>query len=134
MREMDMKLAEYIILAVGYLVLGGVVLLADWTFASCPMADVAKFTMFACVLYWGLSVGTLMVYGKVRKHRPQQIVPFYLVAKMLRFFLTLLMIVAYGLAGGSDMLVISINVFVIYVATAAFMTFYCISKEKNSNE
>lgn len=122
------------ILALIYCCLGPILLLVESQFASVqPMRQAAAIT-FLAIFFFSYSMLSLTVFTRLMNRKSKLMTSYYLADKMIRLIACILIIVVYGLLVKTDMLIFTLNLFVYFVTTVVYTSYYCIKEEhKTSN-
>lgn len=75
-----------------------------------------------------------MVYKWIMKDGGRRAIGFYLIDKMVRFFLVIVIVLIYALADRRNLLAFAINLLVLYVADAVTSMMLYVSTEQNFNK
>ena len=75
-----------------------------------------------------------MVYKWIMKDGGQRAIGFYLIDKVVRFFLVIVIVLIYALADRRNLLAFAINLLVLYVADAVTSMMLYVSTEQNFNK
>lgn len=75
-----------------------------------------------------------MVYKWIMKDGGRRAIGFYLIDKVVRFFLVIVIVLTYALADRRNLLAFAINLLVLYVADAVTSMMLYVSTEQNFNK
>lgn len=75
-----------------------------------------------------------MVYKWIMKDGGRRAIGFYLIDKVVRFFLVIVIVLIYALANRRNLLAFAINLLVLYVADAVTSMMLYVSTEQNFNK
>lgn len=75
-----------------------------------------------------------MVYKWIMKDGGRRAIGFYLIDKVVRFFLVIVIVLIYALADRRNLLAFAINLLVLYVADAVTSMMLYVSTEQNFNK
>lgn len=75
-----------------------------------------------------------MVYKWIMKDGGRRAIGFYLIDKVVRFFLVIVIVLVYALADRRNLLAFAINLLVLYVADAVTSMMLYVSTEQNFNK
>lgn len=91
---------------------------------------------FVCVATLLMVVNGLssMVYKWIMKDGGRRAIGFYLIDKVVRFFLVIVIVLIYALADRRNLLAFAINLLVLYVADAVTSMMLYVSTEQNFNK
>lgn len=126
-----MKWKPLLCLALMYVVLGPVLFLVENRWVS-------GFDARSVVLgIWGMAIAffffssiEIWLTERYRRTQPGALTGLYVAFKGLRFLLSVLAVVAYGISGADGMLLFSVNIIMFYLATMLFMTVHTVRGEK----
>lgn len=75
---------------------------------------------------------SLLVFHHLYAKKSKGLTGYYLIDKTVRLLLSILILLVYDLAIGRDIAAFAINLFVLYVVTMVFTSYYCIKKEQKA--
>lgn len=122
------------ILALIYCCLGPILLLVESQFTSVQPMRLAAAITFLAIFFFSYSMLSLTVFKRLINQKSKLMTSYYLADKMIRLIACILIIVVYGLLVKTDILIFALNLFVYFVATVVYTSYYCIKEEnKTSN-
>ena len=98
-----------------------------------PMQQALPITLLA-VFFFTYSLLGLYLFNKLIGRQSKSVMHFYLISKTLRFFLSMVLIVIYGVLIREGLLAFAINLFVFYLVTVVVTTLYCAKAEHNNKK
>ena len=117
------------ILALIYCCLGPLLLIIETQVAHISPAQQALPITLLAVFFFTYSLLGLYVFNKLMDSHSKSVTHFYLISKTLRFVLCMAAIVIYGVITREGLLAFAINLFVFYMVTVIYTTFYCAKAE-----
>ena len=116
-------------LALIYCCLGPLLLLIETHVAQVSAAQQAFPITLLAVFFFTYSLLSMYFFNKLLTKNSKSITHFYLISKTLRFLLSMILIVGYGIITREGLLTFAINLFVFYICTVSYTTVYCAKAE-----
>lgn len=114
-----------------YILTGALLVLADYYIVGRVTAARQMFaiTLITSVLFIGTLIGNT-IYLQIMKKGGKGAVGYYLANKLVRLLAAVGVVVGYAVAGGSDLAVFSINLFVLYIVSTGLSLFHYSKMER----
>lgn len=85
-----------------------------------------------CVFFFAFTAGELLLSRRLHRTGKNLLTTYYMAMKVVRMLLSILLFVAYYLAGGANIPAFGINLLILYTATMAYSTVCHVRMEKRS--
>ena len=136
MESFDQRIKESLITkAITICVTGALLLLFELLLAGANVAmQQAPLLLVIATLIMTVNVLSSMVYKWVMKDGGRHAIGFYLIDKVVRFFLVIVIVLIYALADRRNLLAFALNLLVLYIADAVTSMICYVSIERNFNK
>lgn len=120
-------------LALIYCVVGPILLLVEHICGLDEATSQALPITLLSFFFFFYSFISLMIFYHLYSKKSKGLTGYYLIDKTVRLLLSILILLVYDLACGRDIAAFAINLFVLYLVTMVFTSYYCIKKEQKAN-
>ena len=121
--------------AITICVTGALLLLFELLLAGANVAmQQAPLLLVIATLIMAVNVLSSMVYKWIMKDGGRHAIGFYLIDKVVRFFLVIVIVLIYALADRRNLLAFALNLLVLYIADAVTSMICYVSIERNFNK
>ena len=136
MESFDQRIKKSLITkAITICVTGALLLLFELLLAGANVAmQQAPLLLVIATLIMTVNVLSSMVYKWVMKDGGRHAIGFYLIDKVVRFFLVIVIVLIYALADRRNLLAFALNLLVLYIADAVTSMICYFSIERNFNK
>lgn len=136
MESFDQRIKKSLITkAITICVTGALLLLFELLLAGANVAmQQAPLLLVIAILIMTVNVLSSMVYKWIMKDGGRHAIGFYLIDKMVRFFLVIVIVLIYALADRRNLLAFALNLLVLYIADAVTSMICYVSIERNFNK
>lgn len=136
MESFDQRIKKSLITkAITICVTGALLLLFELLLAGANVAmQQAPLLLVIATLIMAVNVLSSMVYKWIMKDGGRHAIGFYLIDKVVRFFLVIVIVLIYALADRRNLLAFALNLLVLYIADAVTSMIYYVSIERNFNK
>ena len=136
MESFDQRIKKSLITkAITICVTGALLLLFELLLAGANVAmQQAPLLLVIATLIMAVNVLSSMVYKWIMKDGGRHAIGFYLIDKVVRFFLGLVIVLIYALADRRNLLAFALNLLVLYIADAVTSMICYVSIERNFNK
>lgn len=136
MESFDQRIKKSLITkAITICVTGALLLLFELLLAGANVAmQQAPLLLVVATLIMTVNVLSSMVYKWVMKDGGRHAIGFYLIDKVVRFFLVIVIVLIYALADRRNLLAFALNLLVLYIADAVTSMICYVSIERNFNK
>ena len=136
MESFDQRIKKSLITkAITICVTGALLLLFELLLAGANVAiQQAPFLLVIATLIMAVNVLSSMVYKWIMKDGGRHAIGFYLIDKVVRFFLVIVIVLIYALADRRNLLAFALNLLVLYIADAVTSMICYVSIERNFNK
>lgn len=136
MESFDQRIKKSLITkAITICVTGALLLLFELLLAGANVAmQQAPLLLVIATLIMAVNVLSSMVYKWVMKDGGRHAIGFYLIDKVVRFFLVIVIVLIYALADRRNLLAFALNLLVLYIADAVTSMICYVSIERNFNK
>lgn len=136
MESFDQRIKKSLITkAITICVTGALLLLFELLLAGANVAmQQAPLLLVIATLIMTVNVLSSMVYKWVMKDGGRHAIGFYLIDKVVRFFLVIVIVLIYALADRRNLLAFALNLLVLYIADAVTSMTCYVSIERNFNK
>lgn len=136
MESFDQRIKKSLITkAITICVTGALLLLFELLLAGANVAmQQAPLLLVIATLIMTVNVLSSMVYKWVMKDGGRHAIGFYLIDKVVRFFLVIVIVLIYALADRRNLLAFALNLLVLYIADAVTSMICYVSIERNFNK
>lgn len=136
MESFDQRIKKSLITkAITICVTGALLLLFELLLAGANVAmQQAPLLLVIAILIMTVNVLSSMVYKWVMKDGGRHAIGFYLIDKVVRFFLVIVIVLIYALADRRNLLAFALNLLVLYIADAVTSMICYVSIERNFNK
>ena len=122
------------ILALIYCIIGPVLLLTEHLMGLDKEMNQALPITLLSVFFFIYSYISLLIFHNLYSKRNKRLTVFYLIDKIVRLLLSVLILLVYGLICGKDIVAFAVNLFTLYLVTMFFSSYYWIKKEQKYNK
>lgn len=136
MESFDQRIKKSLITkAITICVTGALLLLFELLLAGTNVAmQQAPLLLVIATLIMAVNVLSSMVYKWIMKDGGRHAIGFYLIDKVVRFFLVIVIVLIYALADRRNLLAFALNLLVLYIADAVTSMICYVSIERNFNK
>lgn len=136
MESFDQRIKKSLITkAITICVTGALLLLFELLLAGANVAmQQAPLLLVIATLIMAVNVLSSMVYKWIMKDGGRHAIGFYLIDKVVRFFLVIVIVLIYALADRRNLLAFALNLLVLYIADAVTSRICYVSIERNFNK
>lgn len=136
MESFDQRIKKSLITkAITICVTGALLLLFELLLAGANVAmQQAPLLLVITILIMAVNVLSSMVYKWIMKDGGRHAIGFYLIDKVVRFFLVIVIVLIYALADRRNLLAFALNLLVLYIADAVTSMICYVSIERNFNK
>lgn len=136
MESFDQRIKKSLITkAITICVTGALLLLFELLLAGANVAmQQAPLLLVIAILIMTVNVLSSMVYKWIMKDGGRHAIGFYLIDKVVRFFLVIVIVLIYALADRRNLLAFALNLLVLYIADAVTSMICYVSIERNFNK
>lgn len=136
MESFDQRIKKSLITkAITICVTGALLLLFELLLAGANVAmQQASLLLVIATLIMAVNVLSSMVYKWIMKDGGRHAIGFYLIDKVVRFFLVIVIVLIYALADRRNLLAFALNLLVLYIADAVTSMICYVSIERNFNK
>ncbi len=136
MESFDQRIKKSLITkAITICVTGALLLLFELLLAGANVAtQQAPLLLVIATLIMAVNVLSSMVYKWIMKDGGRHAIGFYLIDKVVRFFLVIVIVLIYALADRRNLLAFALNLLVLYIADAVTSMICYVSIERNFNK
>lgn len=136
MESFDQRIKKSLITkAITICVTGALLLLFELLLAGADVAmQQAPLLLVIATLIMTVNVLSSMVYKWIMKDGGRHAIGFYLIDKVVRFFLVIVIVLIYALADRRNLLAFALNLLVLYIADAVTSMICYVSIERNFNK
>ncbi len=136
MESFDQRIKKSLITkAITICVTGALLLLFELLLAGANVAmQQAPLLLVIATLIMTVNVLSSMVYKWIMKDGGRHAIGFYLIDKVVRFFLVIVIVLIYALADRRNLLAFALNLLVLYIADAVTSMICYVSIERNFNK
>lgn len=136
MESFDQRIKKSLITkAITICVTGALLLLFELLLAGANVAmQQAPLLLVIATLIMAVNVLSSMVYKWIMKDGGRHAIGFYLIDKVVRFFLVIFIVLIYALADRRNLLAFALNLLVLYIADAVTSMICYVSIERNFNK
>lgn len=136
MESFDQRIKKSLITkAITICVTGALLLLFELLLAGANVAmQQAPLLLVIATLIMAVNVLSSMVYKWIMKDGGRHAIGFYLIDKVVRFFLVIVIVLIYALADRRNLLAFALNLLVLYIADAVTSMICNVSIERNFNK
>ena len=136
MESFDQRIKKSLITkAITICVKGALLLLFELLLAGANVAtQQAPLLLVIATLIMAVNVLSSMVYKWIMKDGGRHAIGFYLIDKVVRFFLVIVIVLIYALADRRNLLAFALNLLVLYIADAVTSMICYVSIERNFNK
>lgn len=136
MESFDQRIKKSLITkAITICVTGALLLLFKLLLAGANVAmQQAPLLLVIATLIMAVNVLSSMVYKWIMKDGGRHAIGFYLIDKVVRFFLVIVIVLIYALADRRNLLAFALNLLVLYIADAVTSMICYVSIERNFNK
>lgn len=136
MESFDQRIKKSLITkAITICVTGALLLLFELLLAGTNVAmQQAPLLLVIATLIMAVNVLSSMVYKWIMKDGGRHAIGFYLIDKVVRFFLVIVIVLIYALADRRNLLAFALNLLVLYIADAVTSMICYVSIEQNFNK
>jgi len=136
MESFDQRIKKSLITkAITICVTGALLLLFELLLAGANVAmQQAPLLLVIATLIMMVNVLSSMVYKWIMKDGGRHAIGFYLIDKVVRFFLVIVIVLIYALADRRNLLAFALNLLVLYIADAVTSMICYVSIERNFNK
>lgn len=136
MESFDQRIKKSLITkAITICVTGALLLLFELLLAGANVAmQQAPLLLVVATLIMTVNVLSSMVYKWIMKDGGRHAIGFYLIDKVVRFFLVIVIVLIYALADRRNLLAFALNLLVLYIADAVTSMICYVSIERNFNK
>lgn len=136
MESFDQRIKKSLITkAITICVTGALLLLFKLLLAGANVAmQQAPLLLVIAILIMTVNVLSSMVYKWIMKDGGRHAIGFYLIDKVVRFFLVIVIVLIYALADRRNLLAFALNLLVLYIADAVTSMICYVSIERNFNK
>lgn len=136
MESFDQRIKKSLITkAITICVTGALLLLFELLLAGANVAmQQAPLLLVIATLIMTVNVLNSMVYKWIMKDGGRHAIGFYLIDKVVRFFLVIVIVLIYALADRRNLLAFALNLLVLYIADAVTSMICYVSIERNFNK
>jgi hypothetical protein len=136
MESFDQRIKKSLITkAITICVTGALLLLFELLLAGANVAmQQAPLLLVIAILIMTVNVLSSMVYKWIMKDGGRHAIGFYLIDKVVRFFLIIVIVLIYALADRRNLLAFALNLLVLYIADAVTSMICYVSIERNFNK
>lgn len=136
MESFDQRIKKSLITkAITICVTGALLLLFELLLAGANVAmQQAPLLLVIATLIMTVIVLSSMVYKWIMKDGGRHAIGFYLIDKVVRFFLVIVIVLIYALADRRNLLAFALNLLVLYIADAVTSMICYVSIERNFNK
>lgn len=136
MESFDQRIKKSLITkAITICVTGALLLLFELLLAGANVAtQQAPLLLVIATLIMAVNVLSSMVYKLIMKDGGRRAIGFYLIDKVVRFFLVIVIVLIYALADRRNLLAFALNLLVLYIADAVTSMICYVSIERNFNK
>lgn len=136
MESFDQRIKKSLITkAITICVTGALLLLFELLLAGANVAmQQAPLLLVIATLIMTVNVLSSMVYKWIMKDGGRHTIGFYLIDKVVRFFLVIVIVLIYALADRRNLLAFALNLLVLYIADAVTSMICYVSIERNFNK
>ncbi len=136
MESFDQRIKKSLITkAITTCVTGALLLLFELLLAGANVAmQQAPLLLVIATLIMTVNVLSSMVYKWIMKDGGRHAIGFYLIDKVVRFFLVIVIVLIYALADRRNLLAFALNLLVLYIADAVTSMICYVSIERNFNK
>lgn len=136
MESFDQRIKKSLITkAITICVTGALLLLFELLLAGANVAmQQAPLLLVIAILIMTVNVLSSMVYKWIMKDGGRHAIGFYLIDKVVRFFLIIVIVLIYALADRRNLLAFALNLLVLYIADAVTSKICYVSIERNFNK
>lgn len=136
MESFDQRIKKSLITkAITICVTGALLLLFKLLLAGANVAmQQAPLLLVIATLIMTVNVLSSMVYKWIMKDGGRHAIGFYLIDKVVRFFLVIVIVLIYALADRRNLLAFALNLLVLYIADAVTSMICYVSIERNFNK
>lgn len=136
MEPFDQRIKKSLITkAITICVTGALLLLFELLLAGANVAiQQAPLLLVIATLIMAVNVLSSMVYKWIMKDGGRRAIGFYLIDKVVRFFLVIVIVLIYALADRRNLLAFALNLLVLYIADAVTSMICYVSIERNFNK
>lgn len=136
MESFDQRIKKSLITkAITICVTGALLLLFELLLAGANVAmQQAPLLLVIATLIMAINVLSSMVYKWIMKDGGRHAIGFYLIDKVVRFFLVIVIVLIYALADRRNLLAFALNLLVLYIADAVTSMICYVSIERNFNK
>ena len=136
MESFDQRIKKSLITkAITICVTGALLLLFELLLAGANVSmQQAPLLLVIATLIMAVNVLSSMVYKWIMKDGGRHAIGFYLIDKVVRFFLVIVIVLIYALADRRNLLAFALNLLVLYIADAVTSMICYVSIERNFNK
>lgn len=136
MESFDQRIKKSLITkAITICVTGALLLLFELLLAGANVAmQQTPLLLVIATLIMTVNVLSSMVYKWIMKDGGRHAIGFYLIDKVVRFFLVIVIVLIYALADRRNLLAFALNLLVLYIADAVTSMICYVSIERNFNK
>lgn len=122
------------ILALIYCIIGPVLLFTEHLIGLDKEINQALPITLLSAFFFIYSYMSLLIFHNLYSKRDKRLTGFYLIDKIVRLLLSVLILLVYGLICGKDIVAFAVNLFTLYLVTMFFSSYYWIKKEQKYNK
>ena len=122
------------ILALIYCFIGLVLLFSEHFMGLDKAINQALPITLLSVFFFTYSFISILIFHNLYSKRSKRLTGFYLIVKVVKLLLSILILLVYGLIGGKGIIVFAVNLFTLYLVTMLFWSYYWIKKEQKYNK
>ena len=120
------------ILALIYCILGPILLFVEHICGLDEAINQGLPITLLSAFFFFYSYISLLIFHHLYSKKSKGLTGYYLIDKTVRLLLSILILLVYDLAYGRDIAAFAINLFMLYIVTMVFTSYYCIKKEQKA--
>lgn len=128
-----MQIKRILALSLVFVLLCPLLLYAETLLTDTNPVIIARGLLCAAVIFFALTMGEIGIADYFRKHRVRSLPGVLIAAKGVRFLVSLLVIVLYGLAQFPGLIAFTSNIFICFIVSLVFTTIIHMKEESKNN-
>ncbi len=129
-----MQIKRILALALIFVLLCPLLLYTETRLTDTQPVVIARGLICIAILFFTLTMGEIFLVGYFRNHNPRSLTGIYLATKGVRFIVTLLAILLYGVAQFPGVIVFTSNIFICFIVTLVFTTILHMKEESKNHK
>ena len=128
-----MRFKTILALSLTFLVVAPLVFFLEVLIINVNPLHTARSIIGVYTLFYTLALGELYVIKHFRRVKPGALTGVYMASKGIRFFVTIALIVFYGILKGPEFIAFTFNVFICFIVTLVLTTVLHVKEENKNN-